>query len=340
MVLKQYTIRSSKLKTCFEKVSSIFFKEQDKCDMEEDVNIQNKINEINHQYHCMEDSQFQIIYNAVKMDKKLFDELNQDLFNQYVEVICAGFHDSSLKIILWRNKWYELMNSFQFDYMNQNNIYDILNALRRVNWTFPLPDAKNAFAKRKFYDIKRVLLESDSTILNAIFEGEKMLLAYHGVKLENDNLEIASLRSFFVSKQLSEKEIVMEVVQCIGRCGISDYPYKCNNVNDCNVNEITASWYPGSMIGYNFSGKMFNSDILNKAGISMNAMEEGVFIGDREWEKEQSGRPNFYCAYGSIEKSRIQKDMEHKIFVYIEYRCNTMEKKLLVDIDNHEVFFI
>lgn len=107
----------------------------------------------------MEDSQFQIICNAVKWDKKLFDKFNQDLFNQYVEVICAGFHDSSLKIILWRNKWYELMNSLQFDYMNQNNVCDILNALRRVNWTFPLPDAKNTFAKRKFYDIKRMLLK-------------------------------------------------------------------------------------------------------------------------------------------------------------------------------------
>lgn len=53
------------------------------------------------------------------------------------------------------------------------------------------------FAKRKFYDIKRLLLESDSTILNTIFEGEKMVLAYQGVKLENDNIEIASLRSFW-----------------------------------------------------------------------------------------------------------------------------------------------
>lgn len=340
LVLKQYTMRSGKLKSCFDKVSGIFFKEQDKCDVEEAVNIQNKFNEINHQYHCMEDSQFQIICNAVKLDKKLLDEFNQDLFNQYAEVICAGFHDSSLKILLWRNKWYELLNSLQFDYMNQNNMCDILNALRRVNWTFPLPDAKNAFAKRKFYDIKRMLLESDSTILNAIFGGKQMVLAYHGVKLEKDNIEIASIRSFFVSKQLSEKEMVMEVVQCIGMCGISDYPYKSNNVNTCNVNEITARWYPGSMIGYNFSSKMFNLDIINKAGISMNAVEEGAFIGDREWEKEQSGRPDFYCAYGSIEKATIQKDREHKVLVYIEYQCNSIDKKLLVDIDNHAVIFM
>lgn len=33
---------------------------------------------------------------------------------------------------------------------------------------------------------------------------------------------------------------------------------------------------PGSIIGYNFSGKMFNLDILNKAGISMSAVEEGA----------------------------------------------------------------
>ena len=340
LVLKQYTIRSSKLKSCFDKVSGIFFKEQDKCDKEEAVDIKNKINEINHQYHCMEDSQFQIICNAVKWDKKLFDEFNQDLFNQYVEVICAGFHDSSLKIILWRNKWYELMNSLQFDYMNQNNVCDILNALRRVNWTFPLPDAKNTFAKRKFYDIKRMLLKKDSTILNAIFGGKQMVLAYQGVKLEKDNIEMASIRSFLVSKQLSEKEMVMEVVQCIGIGGISDYPYKSNNVNTGNVNEITASWYPGSIIGYNFSGKMFNLDILSKAGILINAVEEGSFIGDREWEKEQSGRPDFYCAYGSVEKSRISQNPEYKVLVYIEYQCNTMEKTLLVDIDNHAVFFM
>ena len=60
----------------------------------------------------------------------------------------------------------------------------------------------------------------------------------------------------------------------------------------------------------------------------------------REWEKEQSGRPDFYCAYGSIEKSSVDKDTEHKIIVYIEYRCNTMEKELLVDLDNHTVFFM
>ena len=340
LVLKQYTIQSSKLKSCYDKVSGIFFKEQDKCDKEEAVDIKNKINEINHQYHCMEDSQFQIICNAVKWDKKLFDEFNQDLFNQYVEVICAGFHDSSLKIILWRNKWYELMNSLQFDYMNKKNVCDILNALRRVNWTFPLPDAKNTFAKRKFYDIKRMLLKNDSTILNAIFGGKQMVLAYQGVKLEKDNIEMASIRSFLVSKQLSEKEMVMEVVQCIGIGGISDYPYKSNNVNTGNVNEITASWYPGSIIGYNFSGKMFNLDILNKAGISMSAVEEGAFIGDREWEKEQSGRPDFYCVYGSIEESRIQKNPEHKVVVCIEYQRNTIEKRLIVDIDNHAVYFI
>ena len=260
--------------------------------------------------------------------------------NQYVEGICAGFHDSSLKIILWRNKWYELMNSLQFDYMNQNNVCDILNALRRVNWTFPLPDAKNTFAKRKFYDIKRMLLKKDSTILNAFFGGKQMVLAYQGVKLEKENIEMASIRSFLVSKQLSEKEMVMEVVQCIGIGRISDYPYKSNNVNTGNVNEITASWYPGSIIGYNFSGKMFNLDILNKAGISMSAVEEGALIGDREWEKEQSGRPDFYCVYGNIEESRIQKNPEHKVVVCIEYQCNTIEKRLIVDIDNHAVYFI
>lgn len=340
LVLKQYIRRSRKLKTCFDKVSSTFFKGQEKCDPEEEIDIQKKMIEINHQYHCMDDSQFEIICNAVKLHKKLIEKLNQDLFNQYVEVICAGFHDSSLKIFLWRNKWYELMNTLEFDYMNQNNMCEVLNALRRVNWTFPLPDAKNAFAKRKFYDIKKMLLERDSTILNNIFEGEKMILAYHGVKLENDNLERASLRSFFVSKQLSKKEMVMEVVQCIGIYGVSDYPYECSNVNSCNINEITVSWYPGSMIGYNFSGKMFNSDILNRAGILVSAVEEGVFIGDRAWEKEQAGRPDFYCAYGSIEKSGIQKDNEHKIIVYIEYCCNKMKKELLVDIDNHTVFFI
>ncbi len=185
-----------------------------------------------------------------------------------------------------------------------------------------------------------MLLESDSTILNSFFEGEKMLLAYQGVNLENDNIEIASIRSFLVSKQLSEKEMVMEVGQCIGICGVSDYPYECNIVSSSNVNEITVSWYPGSMIGYNFSGKMFNLDTLNKAGIAMNVVEEGAFIGDREWEKEQSGRPDFYCGYGSIEKSKIQKDNEQKIIVYIEYRCNTMKKSLFVDLDNHTIFFM
>ena len=340
LVLKQYTTRSSKLKTCFEKISSIIIEGQNKCDVEEENIIQKKLIAINHQFHCMDDSQFQIICNVAKMDEKLIQELNQDLYNQYVEVICAGFHDSSLQIILRRKKWYELMNTLQFNYMNKNNVCDTLNALRRVNWTFPLPDAKNAFAKRKFYDIKRLLLESDSTILNTIFEGEKMVLAYQGVKLENDNIEIASLRSFLVSKQMSGQEMVMEVVECIGTYELSDYPSECNNANSGNVNEITVSWYPGSMIGYNFSGKMFNSDILNRAGISMSAVEEGTFIGDREWEKEQSGRPDFYCAYGSIEKSRVDKDTEHKIIVYIEYRCNTMEKELLVDLDNHTVFFM
>lgn len=121
---------------------------------------------------------------------------------------------------------------------------------------------------------------------------------------------------------------------------ISDYPYKSNNVNTGNVNEITASWCPGSIIGYNFSGKMFNLDILNKAGISMSAVEEGALIGDREWEKEQSGRPDFYCVYGNIEESRIQKNPEHKVVVCIEYQCNTIEKRLIVDIDNHAVYFI
>lgn len=232
------------------------------------------------------------------------------------------------------------MNSLHFDYMNQKNVCDILNALRRVNWTFPLPDAKNTFAKRKFYDIKRMLLKNDSTILNAIFGGKQIVLAYQGVKLEKDNIETASMRTFFVPKQLSENEMVMEVVQCIGICGISDYPYKSNSVNTGNVYEITASWYPGSIIGYNFSGKMFNLDILNKVGISMNSVEEGAFIEDREWEQEQSGRLDFYCAYGSIEKSRIQKNPEYKVVVYIEYRCNTIEKRLIVDIDNHAVYFI
>ena len=111
-------------------------------------------------------------------------------------------------------------------------------------------------------------------------------------------------------------------------------------MNTGNVNEITASWCPGSIIGYNFSGKMFNLDILNKAGISMSAVEEGALIGDREWEKEQSGRPDFYCVYGNIEESRIQKNPEHKVVVYIEYQCNTIEKRLIVDIDNHAVYFI
>lgn len=41
------------------------------------------------------------------------------------------------------------MNTLQFNYMNKNNVCDTLNALRRVNWTFPLPDAKNAFCKKK-----------------------------------------------------------------------------------------------------------------------------------------------------------------------------------------------
>ena len=86
-----------------------------------------------------------------------------------------------------------------------------------------------------------------------------MVLAYQGVKLEKDNIETASMRTFLVPKQLSEKEMMMEVVQCIGICGISDYPYKSNSVNNSNFNEITASWYPGSIIGYNFSGKMGDS---------------------------------------------------------------------------------
>lgn len=58
-----------------------------------------------------------------------------------------------------------------------------------------------------------------------------MVLAYQGVKLEKENIEMASIRSFLVSKQLQEKEMVMEVVQCIGIGRISDYPYKSNNVN-------------------------------------------------------------------------------------------------------------
>lgn len=340
LVLQQYVIRSKKLKCCYDKVSGVFFREEEKCDAEEEANIQKKLIEINQKYHCMEDGQFQIICDAVTLENKFLEKLNQDSFNQYAEIISAGFHDSSLIIELWRKKWYELINTLHFDYMNESNLYDILNALRRVNWTFPLPDAKNIFAKRKFYDIKKMLLESNSNILNTIFGGEKMVLAYQGVKLEDDNFEIASVRSFFASKQLLEKEIVKGVVQCIGFCEISDYPYEHNDMNSFNVKEITVPWYPGSMIGYNFSSKLFNSVILMEAGVSGSAIDEGAFIGDREWEKEQSGRPNFYCAYGSIEKSKIQKDNEKKIIVHIEYRCNTMKKELLVDLDNHTVIFI
>lgn len=185
-----------------------------------------------------------------------------------------------------------------------------------------------------------MLLESNSNILNSFFNGEKMVLAYHGVKLENDSFETTSLRSFFVSKQLSEEEIVSGVVQCIEFCGISDYPYERADVNHFNVKEITVPWYPGSMIGYNFSSKLFNADILTDAGVPRSAVVEGSFIGDREWEKEQSGRPKFYCAYGSIEKSAIQKDNEKKLIVLIEYRFNTMKKELLVDIDDHMVIYL
>lgn len=41
-----------------------------------------------------------------------------------------------------------------------------------------------------------------------------MVLAYQGVKLEKENIEMASIRSFLVSKQLSEKEMVMEEWIC------------------------------------------------------------------------------------------------------------------------------
>ena len=79
LVLKQYTTRSSKLKTCFEKISSIIIEGQNKCDVEEENIIQKKLIAINHQFHCMDDSQFQIICNVAKMDEKLIQELNQDL---------------------------------------------------------------------------------------------------------------------------------------------------------------------------------------------------------------------------------------------------------------------
>lgn len=339
LVLQRYVIRSSKLKRCYDSVSSAFFKGQEKCNTEEETKIQKKLIEINQKYHCMEDGQFQIICDAVRLENKSLEALNQVSFNQYAEIISAGFHDSSLKTILWRNRWYEFINTLYFDYMNESNMLDILNALRRVNWTFPLPDAKNIFVKRKFYDIKKMLLERNSNILNSFFGEEKMVLAYRGVKLENDSFETTSVRSFFVSKQLSEEEMVSGVVECIEVCGISDYPYERTNVNPSNVKEITVPWYPGSMIGYNFSGKLFNADILTDAGVSRSAVDVGAFIGDREWEKEQSGRPDFYCAYGSIEKSAIQKDTENKIIVHIEYRYNTMKKELLVDLDNHMLIY-
>ena len=57
------------------------------------------------------------------------------------------------------------MNSLQFDYVNQNNVCDILNALRRVNWTFPLPDENGKMSMDALPAVLKKLNTSDACLL-------------------------------------------------------------------------------------------------------------------------------------------------------------------------------
>lgn len=65
----------------------------------------------------------------------------------------------------------------------------------------------------------------------------------------------------------------------------SDYPIEGAGVHSSDIKEITIPWYPGAILGFNVSDRVINLTTLSETGIGSGDMKEGIFIGDREWEK-------------------------------------------------------
>ena len=226
-----------------------------------------KMQIINQKYHCMDERFFQIISKTAQMQYELLDNDAQEKFEQYVERLCAGFHDSSLKQVLWRSRWYGCMNGLEYQISDEKKLQEVLNALRRVNWSFPVPEANNNYAKKYFYSIKKMLLDSDSRLLNKIFGGEKNFLAYQGINLKGNNIETISIRAFLVEKQITEEELLEIILTTTMDYAVDDYSLESAGIHTSAIKEISYPWTPGAIIGFNISSKMLNLGILAEVGV-------------------------------------------------------------------------
>lgn len=339
LVIKKYKERSTKLKECFESISKEIIKSNTNCEMVAITNELKKMQIINQKYHCMDERFFQIISKTAQMQYELLDNDAQEKFEQYVERLCAGFHDSSLKQVLWRSRWYGCMNGLEYQISDEKKLQEVLNALRRVNWSFPVPEANNNYAKKYFYSIKKMLLDSDSRLLNKIFGGEKNFLAYQGINLKGNNIETISIRAFLVEKQITEEELLEIILTTTMDYAVDDYSLESAGIHTSAIKEISYPWIPGAIIGFNISSKMLNLGILAEVGITNNEVHEGVFIGQREWREDFGGRPSFNSAFGNVNISNMQYTNGQKLIAYMEYRADTIVKGALVNFREHKVIY-
>lgn len=338
LVIQRYASRSIILRECYKSISNTLIKRpSDRNIGISSGDMKNMLN-INQTYHCMEKSQFQKICSLAEMKYGFCDETEQKKFNQYTERICAGFHNNTLEQLLWRGKWYYYMNTSQYDINNEYDLLEILNALRRVNWSFPLSEACNAHMKKYFYDLKKLLTENDSSRFASIFGERERILGYQGIMLGKDDVETVSIRTFLMTKKISDEEMI-KVIFGEPVFSISNYPFESTVLYNSKAKEITIPWYPGSIIGFNVASKVLNPAVLPEIVSSVNAVKEGVFIGDREWEKEQSGRPSFLGVYGSVDTSKVRYQNEQKLIACIRYEKNAIKKGALVDFDTYHVTY-
>ena len=61
------------------------------------------------------------------------------------------------------------MNGLEYQISDEKKLQEVLNALRRVNWSFPVPESNNNYAKKYFYIIKKMLLDSDSRLFEFMY---------------------------------------------------------------------------------------------------------------------------------------------------------------------------
>lgn len=339
LVIKKYKERSTKLRECFESISKEIIKSNSNCEMVAITDELKKMQMINQKHHCMDERLFQIISKTAQMQYELLDNDMQEKFEQYLERLCAGFHDSSLKQVLWRNKWYACMNGVEYQISDEQKLQEVLNALRRVNWSFPVPEANNNYAKKNFYSIKKMLLESDIRFLNKIFGGEKNFLAYQGIHLKGDDIETISIRSFLVDKQITEEELLEIIFTTTIDYAVDDYSLESAGIHTSTIKEISYPWIPGAVIGFNISGKMLNGGTLAEVGITNNDVHEGVFIGQREWKEDFGGRPSFNLAFGNVNISNMQYKNGQQLIAYMEYRADSIVKGALVNFREHKVIY-